>query len=86
MKPRFTLWLSVFALFVTLASCEDHRITAPSGQRFRIKKYEVQQLRDYTGIVFNYGGDGRLASYLTRKSTLNDNGHLISLNYNGQGR
>ena len=73
MKVNFTTWLSVFALFITLTACEDHRI--PSSPRFRIKKVTKQSTQERSTDTYSYDNQGRLdniyKAYSDRRQTSN---------------
>ena len=80
MKTKLTNWLIILGLFMTLSSCEDHRI--PVGQRFRIKKFTNHY--DGTYNVLTYGSNGKVADVARYTSSGVAAGGL-ALYYDGQG-
>ncbi len=65
MKLESIIWFSVFALLLTLSSCQDHRIPSPSGQQFRLKKVTNVNNSIANGYaVYNYDSDNRLINIL----------------------
>ncbi|GAB4050410.1 hypothetical protein [Spirosoma litoris] len=76
---------------VALSSCQDHQLTALSGQKFRIKREVSTGLRLYSSTVYNYNSQGQLANSITRtgSSSLVETGgvaRVATFKYDEQGR
>lgn len=89
MKIKLTNWLIVLGLFVTLASCDDHRI--PAGQRFRIKKVTPTYANETVSsfAVYNYDDNNRLLTVLNYTASANITPYVFgrrTVYYDEQGR
>lgn len=82
-----TTCLSLLTVWLCLSSCQDHSVPQTPTQRFRLKRTSTTGLRSYAATVFNYGPDGRIASYVDYAGSSSGlPGHTIALSYDSQGR